>query len=130
MTITNASVAVRNHLLTYADLTALVGTRIWEGEQPVKGYTPAAGPAVTFQLVGGILDDNDAVQLPILVVDAWAETPLESQTVYLQVFAALDNQSSAYLQHGIIETLGETTRHPDTGWPFTTSSYRVWVVKE
>ena len=130
MTYINVNTYIIAHLASYPAITALAGARIWQGEQPTGNYTPADGAAITFQFVGGIIDFNDALQLPLLIVDCWASTPLASYQLYLQVLEALDCKSSAYLQHSIVETLGETVRHPDTGWPFTTSSYRVWILKE
>lgn len=130
MSIVDAPQAIRSHLLSYSDLTDLVGDRISQGSAPQKGWTPSDGPCVTYRLVGGRVDGNDAVLLPMVVVDSWASTPQGAHAVYLQVFAALDDQSSAHIQHSAIETIGEDLIDPDTHWPFTSATFRAWVAKE
>jgi hypothetical protein len=124
--------AIRDYLLTCADLTALVGTRIWaERSTPIPGYTPAAGGAVCVTVRGGQPDYSDALLKPSIQVKSYGATEVEANAVYRAVFAALHGARAGTVRWGQCDVLGQTLTEAGTGsgteWPFVLSYYSMWI---
>jgi hypothetical protein len=129
---TDPAAAIRAYLLTDADLTALVSTRIWaERSTPIPGYTPAVGGAVCVTVRGGQPSYSDALLCPSIQVKAYGATEALANAVYRAVFAALHNAHAGTVRWGQCDVLGQTLSEPGTGsgteWPFVLSFFTMWV---
>jgi hypothetical protein len=84
--------AIHARLSGRAELTALVGIRIFNTRVPVD--TPA--PYVRFQSLFGtpIVSHTDPAQMDLTYqVEAWAASPAQAKAIRKEVRAALDNQT-------------------------------------
>ncbi|MDA8212162.1 MAG: DUF3168 domain-containing protein [Clostridia bacterium] len=85
--------ALYAHLNTYANLTALVGNRIYPLVLPQKG----SYPAITYQKVSGprlhALQTDPGTAHPRFQISCWAQTYSKAKAVVKQVQAALQDFS-------------------------------------
>ena len=80
--------ALKTYLLSYAELTALVGTRIFPNTLP-EG---TAYPAVSFFMVSGGRDHQTPIAYPTYQLDIWAQ----SKSAILSVADALRHALQRY----------------------------------
>lgn len=110
-------------------LVALCGSRIYAGRDvPPKGYTLDDGSAITFRVRGGIgFDLEDAILTPSFQFKCYGSNELNAQICYRTLVDALHNGSSADVQRGIQESVGQLLEEPSTEWPFVLVFFTVWI---
>lgn len=119
---------VRTFLAGRAELTSLVGERIYAGrERPPVGYSPADGPCIAFKVRGGQPDYDDALLLPSMQFTCWAGSEEASYEVYRALYDALHNGHSASILRGLSEVLGQVAEEAETGWYFTFAAFKLML---
>lgn len=125
----DVAIVIRDFLLADAGLVALVGDRIHaEKSNPPAGYKPSAGPCICFKVRGGGISSSDALLLPSVQFLCYAADEVTANTVYQALVEALHNGRGAEMRWGQSETLGQTLRDPETGWPFVLCHFTCSIV--
>lgn len=133
----NASVALRSYLVAQAQLTALVGQRVYaETDTPPAGYTPADGAAICFKVRGGNDDYSDALQNVSFQFKCYGTggsanaQVVSARAVSRALHAVLQNAGNPAIRGARREALPTVLAESDTGWPFALTFYRVMIANE
>lgn len=109
-------------LLDQADLTDIVGARIWaEMDVPPQAahYKPSDGGAIVFKRSGGNLDYSRVLLSPRWQFKCYGETTVVANTVYRKLVDVLDDRSGPGFYKAMLDVDGQTLTEPSTGWIFT-----------
>lgn len=124
----NTLTTLRAHLLTFDDLTAITGQRIWAGGAfPPQGYTPEAGPGIVFNGRGGLgLNTNSRLLYESFQFKCYAASVLAALALYGTLVDVLHDSSAQGIRIALLETTGQPLREPDPlGWPFVLAFFQV-----
>lgn len=125
---------LRAFLASNADLSALVGTRVWgRRREPKENWKPSDGACVVFARRGGT---GDRDQLGKVVSFSYqfkcygggAVVPaqeLSATAVYRAVYDALNVASNYQILGCQTEGMAVDLEEPDTGWPYSLAFFRV-----
>lgn len=108
-------------LLTRADLTDVVGNRIWaEANEPPTGanYKPGQGGAIVFKRRGGTPDYSSVMLSQSWQFKCYGETSMVANTVYRKLVDELHDKSTVQIWRTTLEIEGTTLTEPRTGWIF------------
>ena len=116
---------IRTHVLTISAVTALVGSRVYAGEDvPPAGVLPGDGDCITFNVRGGLADYDDALLNPSVQFKCYSTSALNANTLYRALYDGLQNSYGANVTHVECEAIGQTLREPETEWPYVLSFWR------
>ncbi|UXS00833.1 DUF3168 domain-containing protein [Agrobacterium tumefaciens] len=99
-------VAIVNALKASSDLTALVGTRIYDRVPTADGRITATFPYVSFGPVQDIPEDTDCIEASELIIqlDAWSQDPgyMEGRQIAKAIKRALNEQSIPLAENALV----------------------------
>jgi hypothetical protein len=122
---------VRAVILTSPAITALVGSRVYQGLLP-RGYD-IKNPAITYQIRGGDSDPDLPITNQSIGFHCWAKSPLDAMglAIVLQTFLLsgdLHKTDSRVLAVDE-ESFGIPLVEPDVGWDSVLAYYNFLLKK-
>lgn len=134
MTVPDPVTAIVAFLRADAEVSALVGTRVFGGELPDAESVSMPRKAAVVSAIGSPagVGTRSLVEAGTVRMDvrSYGETPYEAIRVHWAVYEALKHmsrtvQDGTLLHDAVIEGGPLSLRDPDTDWPFALGSYRV-----
>lgn len=127
----DAAKAILDFLLANSGLTNVAEGRIYaEADSPPPGYTPADGPAICFKARGGSQDYEAAVLLASVQFKCYGVSSLAAHQGYRAVYDALNDRASYAIKYGMLETIGQVIREPETGWVYVLVFFSIMVTND
>lgn len=133
------SATILTYLLSRAELTALVGSRIWaeSNTPPADQYKPSDGPGICFKRRGGGFDYEAVNLFPSYQFKIYGADGAAGQTtspeasanqVYRTLFDIFNYHSEYLIKSAELEAQGQTLFEPDTRWLYVLCFYKVQVL--
>lgn len=123
----DADAVLRVYLAGKADLTALVGARLYASAELPAGYNVSQGPALLFATRGGGQEYSSRVLDPSYQFRAYAATEAAARQVDRVLFDVLNDAKAAGILSARLESFPVLLMEPETEWPFVLSFYRLMM---
>lgn len=124
---TDAEATLRDHLLTNAALTALVGTRVYAAPNPPAQYTPASGACIVFGVRGGVDNYSGATLEPSVQYRCYGPDLATARRTSRALYEALVDKPGVHVRQSRLETLPQVLTDPETGWDYVWSAFKHWL---
>jgi len=120
--------AVLDFLQAQAAVVTLVSTRLWaDVEQPEKGYTPNAGPAICFKVRGGVDLDPGVLLDPSFQFKIYGKSEAIARSAARTLHDNFEEKANKDILAVRRETLPVTLQETETDWIYALVFYRVMV---
>jgi hypothetical protein len=124
---TDVEAVILEYLKSQPGLTVLTEDRIHASLYFPKGYKPADGQGLLFNIRGGDPDYTSLVLRPSVQFRSFGLTPALARELDLALYDVLNDKSYCQIKIARLEAIGQPLQDPAKSWPYVLSYYRFYI---